>query len=56
MLHVVGAELRAAGLVVLLGLLDEFRQLLAAVVVLDRGGLAAERGDVGGAVGLRRRG
>ena len=54
MLHVVGAELRAAGQVVHLGLLDELRQLLAAVLVLDRGGLVTERDDVGRAIGLRR--
>lgn len=56
MLHVVGAELGAAGLIVLLGLRDEPRQLLTAVLVLHRGGLDAKRRDVGGAIGLRRYG
>ena len=54
MLHCVSTELRAAGLIVLLGLLDELRQLLAAMLVFYGSGLGAERIDVGRAIGVRR--
>ena len=53
MLDGVGTELGAAGLIVLLGLLDELGQLLAAMLVFDCGGLGAERIDVGRAIGVR---